>query len=131
MGGLRGNTSKPRKAKEPPAGKAKGAPPGKPKGPPPGKAKGAPPGKPKGPPPGKPKGAPPAGKPTPARGPAVEPTAEYDYGKPTGFVGAARGLWGAADSDSDDGTPAFAPHTSAPCDVHTVGMSARVRMCYR
>ena len=99
LGALRGNKSKPRKAK--------------------------------GAPPGKPKGAPPAGKPTPARGPAVEPTAEYDYGKPTGFVGAARGLWGAADSDSDDGTPAFAPHTSAPCDVHTVGMSAHVRMCYR
>ena len=124
MGGLRGNKSKPRRAK--------GAPPaGKPKGPPPGKPKGPPAGKPKGPPPGKPKGAPPAGKPTPARGPAVEPTAEYDYGKPTGFVGAARGLWGAADSDSDGGTPAFARHTSAPCDVHTVGMSARVRMCYR
>ena len=91
MGALRGNKSKPRKAK--------GAPPGKPKG--------APPGKPKGPPPGKPGRKAADDQDMAAVAARVAPKVAVEkvpdeYGKAKGFIGGGAVMFGGGDSGSDD-----------------------------
>ena len=100
MGGLRGNKSKPRKAKGAPPGKPKGAPPGKPKGPPPA-------GKPKGPPPGKPGRKAADDQDMAAVAARVAPKVAVEkvpdeYGKAKGFIGGGAVMFGGGDSGSDD-----------------------------